>query len=72
MILDKWKFRSLRVSADTGMEGDAFPDLGEEQVFGNWKILVLKGRPAYADEIKKLASVSMPVKWGKIKMQLCQ
>lgn len=39
---------------------------------GIGKVLVLKGRPAYADEIKKLASVSMPVKCGKIKLQLCQ
>lgn len=37
VILDKRKFRSLRVSADTGMEGDVSPDLGREQVFGNWK-----------------------------------
>lgn len=39
---------------------------------GNGKVLVLKGIPACADEIKKLASISKPVKWGKIKIQLCQ
>lgn len=33
---------------------------------GIGKGLMLKGRPAYADEIKKLSSISMTVKWRKI------
>lgn len=39
---------------------------------GTGEVLVLKGRTAYADEIKKLASISKPIKWGEIKTQLCQ
>lgn len=39
---------------------------------GTGEVLVLKGRTAYADEIKKLASISKPIKWGEIKIQLCQ